>query len=99
MTDTLILEIVTPEGTILSEPVKMVTVPTVVGQIGILPRHIRLMTQAVPGEMIVHTAGVDRFLAVGSGLIDVTGDKVVVVTDMAIAVERIDEELAQEARD
>jgi F-type H+-transporting ATPase subunit epsilon len=56
------------------------------------------MTQLVPGEMIVRKDGQDRFLAVGEGLIEVTGDRVSIVTDMAIPAENIDEAKAEEAR-
>lgn len=92
------LEIVTPEGKIYSEDVEMITLPGVEGQIGILPQHVRLMTQMVPGEMIVHQGGHDQFLAVGEGLVDVTGDHVAIVTDMAVPVEKIDAAAAEEAR-
>ena len=53
MADTLKLEIVTPEATVFSEDVHMVTLPAIEGQIGIYPQHVRLITQIVPGEMIV----------------------------------------------
>jgi F-type H+-transporting ATPase subunit epsilon len=56
------------------------------------------MTQLVPGEMIVRKDGQDRFLAVGEGLVEVTGDRVAIVTDMAVAAENIDEAKAEEAR-
>jgi len=48
--------------------------------------------------MIVRKSGQDRFLAVGEGLIEVTGDRVSIVTDMAVAAENIDEAKAEEAR-
>jgi F-type H+-transporting ATPase subunit epsilon len=98
MANTLRLEIVTPQATVYSEDVDMVTLPGVEGQMGILPQHVRLMTQLVPGEMIVRKNGQDRFLAVGEGLIEVTGDRVAIVTDMAVAAENIDEAKAEEAR-
>ena len=50
MANTLRLEIVTPEATVYSEDVDMVTLPGVNGQMGVLPQHVRLMTQLVPGE-------------------------------------------------
>jgi len=99
MADTIKLEIVTPEGKAYSEDVEMVTLPGVEGQIGIMPQHVRLMTQMVPGEMIVRRDGSDHFMAVGQGLIEVTGDHVAIVTDMAIPVENIDEAKAEEARE
>jgi len=98
MADTLRLEIVTPEATVYSEEVDMVTLPGVEGEMGILPQHVRLMTQMVPGEMIVHKDGHDRFLAVGEGLVEITGDRVAIVTNMAIAAENIDAAKAEEAR-
>jgi F-type H+-transporting ATPase subunit epsilon len=98
MANTIKLEIVTPQATVYSEDVDMVTLPGVEGQMGILPHHVRLMTQLVPGEMIVRKNGQEHFLAVGEGLIEVTGDRVDIVTDMAVAAENIDEAKAEEAR-
>jgi F-type H+-transporting ATPase subunit epsilon len=98
MANTIKLEIVTPQATVYSDDVDMVTLPGVEGQMGILPQHERLMTQLVPGEMIVRKDGQDRFLAVGEGLIEVKGDRVAIVTDMAVAAENIDEAKAEEAR-
>jgi F-type H+-transporting ATPase subunit epsilon len=98
MADTLRLEIVTPDGTAYSQDVEMVTMEAVEGQIGILPFHTRLMTQLVPGEMIVLRGGHEEILAVGEGLVVVTGKQVSIVTDMAIAAERIDEAKVEEAR-
>src|SRR5262245_52136400 len=98
MADTLKLEIVTPDGTVYSEDVNMVTLPGVEGQMGIYPRHVPLMSQMVPGEIIVSKGGQEYFLAIGEGLIEVTGDHVALLTDMAIAVEKIDEAKVEEAR-
>jgi F-type H+-transporting ATPase subunit epsilon len=98
MANTIKLEIVTPQATVYSEDVDMVTLPGIEGQMGILPHHVRLMTQLVPGEMIVRKSGQIHFLAVGEGLVEVTGDRVAIVTDMAVAAESIDEAKAEEAR-
>jgi F-type H+-transporting ATPase subunit epsilon len=98
MVNTLKLEIVTPDAVVYSEDVEMVTLQGVEGQMGIYPQHVRLMTQLVPGEMIVHKGGRDDFLAVGEGLVEITNDRVAIVTDMAVAAENIDEASAEEAR-
>ena len=95
---TLKLEIVTPDGTAFSDNVDMVTLPGSEGQLGVLPQHIPLMTQIVPGEIIVRKDGKDRLLAVGEGLVEITGDRVAILTDMAIAAEKIDEAKVEEAR-
>lgn len=95
---TLRLEIATPEATVYSEDVELVTLPGVEGQMGVYPQHIRLMTKLVPGEMIVRKDGRDDFLAVGEGLVEITGDRVAIVTDMAVPSDKVDEAKAEEER-
>ena len=96
MANTLQLEIVTPEATVYLEAVDMVTLPGVEGQMAVLPQHVRLMTQMVP--VIVRKDGHEDYLAVGEGLVEVTNDHVCIVTNMAVALESIDEAAAEEAR-
>jgi len=98
MANTIKLEIVTPETTVYSDEVEMVTLPAIEGQIGVLPQHVRLMTQLVPGELIVRKNAHDDFLAVGEGLVEVTNDHVSIVTNMAIPADGIDEAAAEQAR-
>lgn len=95
---TLKLEIVTPEARIYSADVDMVTLPGVEGEMGIFPMHIPLMTQITHGEIIARKGGEDHFLAVGEGFVEVTGERVAVLTDMAIKADDIDEAKAEEAR-
>ena len=42
------------------------------------------MTQMVPGEIIVHKDGRDLFLATGEGLIEITANRVSILTDLAV---------------
>lgn len=98
MADTLKLEIITPAGTVYSEDVEMVTLPGVAGEMGVYPRHVRLITQMMPGELIVRKDGRDLFIATGEGLIEVTATRVSILTDLAIPADRIDEAKAEEAR-
>lgn len=95
---TLKLEIVTPEAVTYSEDVDMVTLPAVEGEMGIFPMHVPLMTQIVPGEVSVRKNGQDYFLAVGEGFVEITGERVAILTDMAIKAADIDEAKAEEAR-
>jgi F-type H+-transporting ATPase subunit epsilon len=95
---TLKLEIVTPEAKVYSEDVDMVTLPGVEGEMGIFPMHVPLMTQLTSGEVGVRKGGQDYFLAVGEGFVEITGEKVSILTDMAIKAENIDETKAEEAR-
>lgn len=92
------LEIVTPEAKIFSDNVEMVTLTGIDGQMGILPEHMPLMTQLASGEIIVRQNGQNVFLAVGEGFVQVTREKVSILTDMAIKANDIDEAKAEEAR-
>ena len=95
---TLKLEIVTPEGTAYSEDVDMVTLPGSEGEMGIYPEHVPLLTQVVPGELIARRGGREEFLAVGDGFVQITGQRVAILTDMAVRAEGIDEAKVEEAR-
>jgi F-type H+-transporting ATPase subunit epsilon len=98
MADTLKLEIVTAEGPVYSEDVEMVTLQGVTGQFGVYPQHVALITQMVPGEIIVQKGGHDTFFATGGGLIEIRGTSVAVLTDLAVQADKIDEAKAEEAR-
>ena len=98
MAKTLKLEIVTPEAKTFSEDVEMVTLTGGEGEMGILPEHMPLMTELVEGEIHAIKDGKSIFLAVGDGFIQVTGDRVSILTDMAIRAENIDEAAAEQAR-
>lgn len=98
MASTLKLEIVTPEAKTYSEEVDMVTLPGIEGELGIFPNHVPLMTQIVPGEVVVRKDGKDYFLAVGDGFVEVTANRVAIMTDMAIKADDIDEAKAEQAR-
>jgi F-type H+-transporting ATPase subunit epsilon len=95
---TIKLEIVTPEAKTYSDDVDMVTLDGGDGQMGILPQHMPLMTQLVAGEITVRKNGENIHLAVGDGFVQVTGERVAILTDMAILAENIDEAKAEEAR-
>jgi len=92
------LEIVTPEAKVYSDDVDMVTLPGVEGEMGIFPMHIPLMTQIAAGEIVARKGGQDYFLAVGEGFVEVTGERVAILTDMAIKADDIDETKAEDAR-
>ncbi|HEY1847617.1 MAG TPA: ATP synthase F1 subunit epsilon [Opitutaceae bacterium] len=87
----LILEIVTPEARVYSETVDTVVIPTVEGEIGILPGHIPLVAQVGAGELRATKGNTTQLLVVGGGFAQVTGEKVSILADSAITEEKIDE--------
>jgi F-type H+-transporting ATPase subunit epsilon len=98
MADTMKLEIVTPEDKIYSDDVSMVTLPAKEGQMGIFPNHVPLMTQVAAGEILAQKGSEQQYLAVGEGFVQITADKISVLTDMAVTEDNIDEAKAEEAK-
>jgi F-type H+-transporting ATPase subunit epsilon len=92
------LKIVTPEKDIFDDEVSEVVATTDSGEIGILPEHISLMTQVLPGEVRVTQGNKEIIMAVGFGLLQVANNNVIITTDMAEKAEEIDEKSAEEAR-
>lgn len=91
------LEIVTPEARIYSDEVDTVVLPGYEGEMGVLPAHSNLVTTLLPGELRITKGGKTIELAVGEGLVEVTGSLTRVLTDAAIDADKIDEKAAEEA--
>jgi len=94
---TLKLEIVTPEEKIYSEDVDMVTLPGAEGELGVYPKHVPVLTTLKPGELRVLKNGRETSMAVGEGFVEIKGDAVSVLTDMALQAEKIDVAAAEAA--
>ena len=98
MANTLKLEIVTPDARVFSDDVEMVTLPGAEGEMGIYPQHVPLMAEIDAGELTARKDGQDIVLAVGDGFVQITGERVAILTDMAVRAENIDEVKVEEAR-
>ena len=97
MADTIKIVVVTPDAKALEADVDMVTLTGIDGEMGILAGHMPLMTQLVAGEIILKRGSENTRFAVGDGFVQVTGEKVAILTDMAVSSDNIDETKAQEA--
>ena len=93
------LEIVTPERRVLDETVDSVTVPTATGEAGILTAHAPLISALKPGILTYVVKGATEKLAVTGGFVEVSSDKVSVLTDTAETAAEIDTEAARAMRD
>ena len=85
------LEIVTPDARVYSDTIDSVVIPTVEGEVGILPGHIALLTQVADGELRVSKGSEVHYLAVSGGFAEVGDDRVRVLAEHAITEEKIDE--------
>ncbi|HVF31154.1 MAG TPA: F0F1 ATP synthase subunit epsilon [Pyrinomonadaceae bacterium] len=93
------LEIVTPERRVLDETVDSVTVPTASGEAGILPNHAPLISALKPGILSYSNKGTTERLAIAGGFVEVSSNKVAVLTDTAEAAGEIDVEAARAERE
>ena len=91
------LVVVTPEGKTFDSDVEQVVMPGVEGQLGSLPGHVPLLTAIQPGELDLKAGSRGDELAVGGGFAEVTGDRVTILTDMAVKPEDIDEHAVEKA--
>ncbi len=95
---TLHLTITTPERVVFDEDVASVNVPTQMGEVGILPHHIPLVSVLQPGELHYVVGGEVQAMAVSGGFVEVRDNRVIILADTAEKAEEIDEVRAQEAR-
>ena len=99
---TLHLKIVTAERQVLDEQADMVIAPGGAGELGILPRHIPLITTLKPGELRVRHGTEFEEFAVAGGFMEVRnegdGSAVIVLADSAERAEEIDIARAEEAK-
>ena len=83
MAEKIQLEVVTPERRVLAEPVEMVTVPGLGGELGILPGHTPLISQLQTGVLTYVQDGNKSSLNVSGGFVEVRDDHVLVLAETA----------------
>ena len=91
------LDIVTPEKKAFSDEIDSVVVPGAEGELGILKSHAPLVTTLRPGELRYLTGGLETSLAIGTGIVEISNDRVSVLTDMALEAADIDVDAVEKA--
>ncbi len=91
------LDIVTPEKMAFSDEVDSVVVPGSEGEMGILKSHAPLVTTLQPGELRYDKDGEEYHLAIGTGIVEISNDRISVLTDMALEEKEIDESAVEKA--
>lgn len=92
------LEIVSVERLVYSQDVDMVIAPGIEGELGILPRHVPLLTALTFGELRVRRGEEEESFAISGGFMEVQPDHVMVLADTIERAEEIDLERAETAR-
>lgn len=90
--------ILTVEGVRFDGEADFVVAPGSEGELGILPRHIPLLTPLAAGAVKVRNENDEQFFFVSGGFLEVRPDRVTVLADAAERAEDIDEARAEDAR-
>lgn len=91
------LKIVTPDKLTFQGKIDQVIYKAPHGEIGILPGHAPFFSLINPGVLVIDENGKKRELAVGSGFVEVLGEQVIILTDMALSPEEGNDTKAKEA--
>ena len=95
MADRLRLEIVTPSRRVVEVAVDEVRLPGVLGEMGVLPGHIPLLTSLAAGPLTYFDGSTVVRYAVQGGFAEVLPDRVTVLATVAEAPADIDVEAAK----
>jgi F-type H+-transporting ATPase subunit epsilon len=99
MAEKIQLEVFTPERRVLAEPVDMVTIPGLGGELGILPGHTSLISQLQTGVLTYVQEGKASQLHVSGGFVEVKDDQVAILAEVAERPEEIDAARARLSRE
>jgi F-type H+-transporting ATPase subunit epsilon len=99
MADKILLEVVTPEKTLLKEMVDIVVAPGEEGEFGVLPNHIPFLSKLKVGELRFRIGTATRFIAIMGGFAEVLPDHVTVLATAAEEATQIDVIRAKAARE
>ncbi len=97
MSDSIHLEVLTPEKQAISLEVSSVYLQGSEGRFGILPLHTALIARLDFGAMTYQVGKDSKDVLCGSGIVEVQDDKVTVLVKSAEAKEEIDVERAKSA--
>lgn len=92
------LEIISPEGIQFNGDVESVTLPTILGEITVLPHHVSLSTKLAEGEVKIVTGGKTTYIAIGGGFFEFSNNSGQVLSDFAIRAESIELARAEERK-
>ena len=91
------LEVVTPDRKVLSEDVEYVGAPGMLGEFGILPKHVPFLSALGVGNLYYKQGGKKHYVFVAGGFAEVSNDKVTVLAEIAEKAAEIDTDRAQKA--
>ena len=97
MSDTTNLQVVTPSMVLVSEPVEMVVVPGSDGQIGVLPRHSKVMSTLDRGVVdIYNDSKVTSRIMIDGGIAEINETSVIILAERAEKLDKANKQNLEE---
>lgn len=96
---TLKLEIVTPDRKVLSEDVEYVGAPGIMGEFGVLPKHVPFLSALGIGNLHYKQNGKAHYVFVSGGFAEVSNDQVTILAEIAEMATEIDSDRALKAKE
>lgn len=95
---TIQVDVVSATESLYSGEAKCVFAPATMGELGIYPKHVALLSTLKPGEVRVETEQGVESIYVSGGIIEIQPDIVTIFSDTAIRAGDLDEAKALEAK-
>ncbi len=91
-----LLEIVSPDRLLLSQPVDMAVIPAAEGEMGVLPGHAPMIVLLQGGMITLHEGGRPTSrLYVSGGFAEITPERCTVLADEAVPVSEVSRQVAE----
>lgn len=97
--ETFLLEVVTPDNTVVREDVEMAVCPGMMGEFGVLPHHVSLLAALKIGALRFRKAGNEEVLFISGGFLDMNNNVCSVLAESAERAADIDVARAMQARE
>jgi len=91
------LKVITPKKLALETDVESITVPSVAGELTILPKHADILSLLKEGVITIRTKKEEQYLSIGGGYLQADGKTAVVLVSRAFGQDEINEDMTQKA--
>lgn len=95
---TIYVDVVSATESIYSGEVNCVFVPASMGELGIYPKHVALLSTLKPGEVRIETEAGTESIYVSGGIVEIQPNLVTIFSDTAIRANDLNETKALEAK-
>ena len=90
MSENFVVEIISPDKSILKSEATEVTIPSYEGQMGILKDHIPLITFLRPGLITIKENSEEKFFFIEDGTVEFSNNSLLILTSTAKSLDSLD---------